>query len=57
MVVETLSLVQMVKPMDTVDAVCSEHSGCSGIVVYGGVSAVYCIQCIHWFDLFVPKTM
>ena len=40
-----------VKPVDTVDAVCS------GIVVYGGVSAGYCILCIHWFDLFVPKTL
>ena len=46
-----------VKPVDAVDAVCSGHSECSGIVVYGGVSAVYCIHCIHWFDLFVPKTM
>ena len=46
-----------VKLVDAVDAVCSGHSGCSGIVVYGGVSAVYCIQCIHRFDLFAPKTL
>ena len=57
MVVGTLSLVQKVKPVDAVDAVCSGHSECSGIVVYGGVSAVYCIQCIQWFDLFAPKTL
>ena len=35
----------------------SGRSGCSGIVVYGGVSAVYYIQCIHLFDLFAPKTL
>ena len=35
----------------------SERSGCSGIVVYCGVSAVYYIQCIHLFDLFAPKTL
>ena len=43
--------------MDAVDAVCNGHRGWSGIVVYGGVSAVYCIQCIHWFDLFAAKTL
>ena len=43
-----------VKPVDAMDAVCSGHSG---IMVYGGVCAVYCIQCIHWFDLFAPKTL
>ena len=46
-----------VKPVDAVDAVCSGHSGCTGIVVFGGVSDVYCIQCIHLYDLFAPKTM
>ena len=53
------------------DAVYSGHSECSGIVLYGSVSAMYCIQCIHcvlcplcdcihlihWFDLFAPKTI
>ena len=57
MVVETLSLVQKVKPVGAMDEVCSGHGGCSGIVVYGGVCAVYCIHCIHWFDLFTPKTL
>ena len=66
MVVGTLSLVQKGQSsgcsgcsdtVDAMDTVCSGHSGCSGIVVYGGVCAVYCIQCIHWFGLFAPKTM
>ena len=54
MVVETLYLMQKRSNQWTQYAA---HSGCSGIVVYGGVSTVYCIQCIHWFDLFAPKTM
>ena len=45
------------KKVKPVDAVCSGHSGCSGIVVYGGLSTVYCIHCIDWFDLFAPKTL
>ena len=64
MVVGTLSLVKKSqtsgctgRSMQWTQYLHSGCSGCSGIVVYGGVSAVYCIQCIHWFDLFVRKTM
>ena len=43
-----------VKPVDALDAV---HSGHTTIYHYSTASTVSTANCIHWFDLFAPKTM
>ena len=46
-----------VKPVDAVDAVTQWTMSPTTTYRYSTASTVYCIHCVLWFDLFVPKTM